>query len=77
MSCDSQCSVALPHGAMGWSAICDYDIHIICLPAVPFFFLCVCVCVRACVRASERACVRACVCVCVCGSGSFLLRCGA
>ena len=26
LSCDSQCSVALPHGAMGWSAVCDFDI---------------------------------------------------
>ena len=23
ISCDSQCSVALPHGAVGWSAVCD------------------------------------------------------
>ena len=23
MPCDCQCSVALPHGAMGWSAVCD------------------------------------------------------
>ena len=23
MSCGSQCSVAFPHGPMGWSAICD------------------------------------------------------
>ena len=26
MSCDSRCSVALSHGAMGWSAICDCGI---------------------------------------------------
>ena len=26
MSCDSQCSVALPHGAVGWSVICDCGI---------------------------------------------------
>ena len=26
MSCDTQCSVALSHGAMGWSAICDCGI---------------------------------------------------
>ena len=26
MSCDSQCSVALPHGGMGWSAVCDCGI---------------------------------------------------
>ena len=26
MSCDSQCSVALPHGAVGWSAVCDCGI---------------------------------------------------
>ena len=24
MSCYCKCSVALPHGAMGWSAVCDY-----------------------------------------------------
>ena len=23
LSFDSQCSVALPHGAVGWSAVCD------------------------------------------------------
>ena len=23
MSCDCKCSVALPHGAVGWSAVCD------------------------------------------------------
>ena len=23
MSCDSQCTVALPYYAMGWSAVCD------------------------------------------------------
>ena len=26
MSCDSQCSVALSHGSMGWSAMCDCGI---------------------------------------------------
>ena len=26
MSCDSCCSVALPDGAIGWSAVCDYGI---------------------------------------------------
>ena len=26
MSCDSQCSVALPHGAVGWSEVCDCGI---------------------------------------------------
>ena len=26
MSCDSQCSVALPHGAMSWSVMCDCGI---------------------------------------------------
>ena len=26
MSCGSQCSVALPHGAEGWSAVCDCGI---------------------------------------------------
>ena len=26
MSCHCKCSVALPHGAMGWSAVCDYGI---------------------------------------------------
>ena len=26
MSCDSQCSVALPHGAVGWSAVFDWCI---------------------------------------------------
>ena len=26
MSCDSQCSVALSHGAVGWSAVCDFGI---------------------------------------------------
>ena len=23
MACDSQCSVALPHGVAGWPAVCD------------------------------------------------------
>ena len=26
MSCDSRCSVALPDGAVGWSAVCDCGI---------------------------------------------------
>ena len=26
MSCYCKCSVALPHGAMGWPAVCDCDI---------------------------------------------------
>ena len=26
MYCNSQCSVALPHGAMGWSVVCDCGI---------------------------------------------------
>ena len=26
MSCDNQCSVALSHSAMGWSAVCDCGI---------------------------------------------------
>ena len=26
MSCDCKCSMALPHGAMGWSAVCNCDI---------------------------------------------------
>ena len=26
MSCDCYCSVALPHGAVSWSAVCDCDI---------------------------------------------------
>ena len=26
MYCDSLCSVALPHGAVGWSAMCDCGI---------------------------------------------------
>ena len=26
MYCDNQCSVALPHGAMGWPAVCDCGI---------------------------------------------------
>ena len=26
MSCYCKCYVALPHGAMGWSAVCDCDI---------------------------------------------------
>ena len=26
MSCESQCSVALPHGAVGWSTVCDCNI---------------------------------------------------
>ena len=25
VSCDCQCSVSLPHGAVGWSAVCDCD----------------------------------------------------
>ena len=28
MSCDSHCSVALPHGIMGWSAVCDCGISL-------------------------------------------------
>ena len=24
--CDCYCSVNLPHGAVGWSAVCDYGI---------------------------------------------------
>ena len=23
MSCDCKCSVSLPHGVVGWSAVCD------------------------------------------------------
>ena len=26
MSCDSQLSIALPHGAVGWSVVCDCGI---------------------------------------------------
>ena len=26
MSCDCPCSVALPHGTVGWSAVCDCGI---------------------------------------------------
>ena len=26
VSCDSQCSVALPHSVVGWSAVCDCGI---------------------------------------------------
>ena len=26
VSCNSQCFVALPHGALGWSAVCDCGI---------------------------------------------------
>ena len=26
MSCYCKCPVALPHGAVGWSAVCDCDI---------------------------------------------------
>ena len=26
MFCDSQCFVALPHGALGWSAVCNCGI---------------------------------------------------
>ena len=26
MSCDYKCSVALPRGAVSWSAVCDYGI---------------------------------------------------
>ena len=29
MSCDSQCSVALPHGAVGWSALCAGHAHLL------------------------------------------------
>ena len=25
-SCDCKCSVSLPHGVVGWSAVCDCDI---------------------------------------------------
>ena len=25
-SFDSQCSVSLPHGAVGWSTVCDCDV---------------------------------------------------
>ena len=28
MSCFCYCSVALPHGAMGWSAVCDCGISL-------------------------------------------------
>ena len=28
MSCYCQCSVALPHDAVGWSAVCDCDISL-------------------------------------------------
>ena len=28
MSCDSQCSVALPRGTVGWSAVCDCGISL-------------------------------------------------
>ena len=28
VSCDSKCSVALPHGVMGYSAVCDCGISI-------------------------------------------------
>ena len=28
ISCDSQCSVALPRGAMGWSVVCDCGISL-------------------------------------------------
>ena len=35
MSCDSQCSVALPHGAVAWSAVCDCGIS--CLYSLAFF----------------------------------------
>ena len=31
MSCDSQCSVARPHGAVGWSAMCNFGIFLIIL----------------------------------------------
>ena len=27
MSCYCKCSVALPHGAVGWSAVCDCGIY--------------------------------------------------
>ena len=26
ISCDSQCSVALPRSTVGWSTVCDYGI---------------------------------------------------
>ena len=26
MSCDGQCSLALPCGAIGWSVVCDFGI---------------------------------------------------
>ena len=26
MSCYCKCSVTLPHGAVGWSTVCDYGI---------------------------------------------------
>ena len=26
MNCNYKCSVALPHGAVGWSAVCDCGI---------------------------------------------------
>ena len=28
MSCDGQCSMALPHGAVGWSVVCDCGISL-------------------------------------------------
>ena len=27
MSCDCKCALVVPHGAMGWSAVCDCGIY--------------------------------------------------
>ena len=35
LSCGSQCSVALPHGALGWFVVCDCAIS--CLYSLAFF----------------------------------------
>ena len=39
LSCDSQCSVALPHGAMGWSAVCDCGIVLLLFASIDKFLL--------------------------------------
>ena len=39
-SCDSECPVAPPQGAVGWSAVCDCGIFCVCL----WYFLIIVTC---------------------------------
>ena len=56
MDCDCYCYVALPHGAMVWSAMCDHA-HILChfslvLQSPPCILGCMCVALFICVLVS-------------------------